>query len=176
MKRKLNEVSESDTLPAKMMKKKKLSSEKREEQVMDTIDELKEKHGSAYTPMQFRIWSEMIVGGIHASLDEPPSSAMFLRAGKGTTSRKKEDSSSMADALTKAAVAISATLGSGTSSSSPGQKPGAGSSPARVIQSRSKCYKQLHHLNSLKASGVLTEEEYTCEKEAVLNVLHKLNT
>ena len=31
---------------------------------MDTIDELKKTHGSAYTPMQFRIWSEMMVGGM----------------------------------------------------------------------------------------------------------------
>lgn len=174
-KRKQSESSDSEIPSAKKLKKKRLSSEEREEHVMDTIEELKEKHGSSYTPMQFRIWSEMMVGGIHSSLDEPPSSTMFLRAGKVTSSKKKEDSSSVADALTKAAVAISSALAP-SSSSSPGRKQGSASSPARVIESRSKCYKQLHDLNSLKVSGVLTEEEYTSEKEAVLTVLHKLNT
>ena len=57
----------------------------------------------------------MLVGGIHWSLDEPPSSTMFLQAGKGTSSKKKEDSSSMADAFTKVAVAISSILTAGPS-------------------------------------------------------------
>ena len=121
-KRKQSDVSDSESLPAKKPKKTILSSEEREEQVMDTIEGLREKHGSAYTPMWFKIWSEMLVGGIHSSLDEPPSSTMFLQAGKSTSSKKKEDSSSMADAFTKAAVAISSIFTAGPSVS-PGQKP-----------------------------------------------------
>ena len=57
------------------------------ERVFETIEELKQKHGS---PMQIR--SEMLVGGIHCSLDNPPLPAMFVRAGKGTNSKKKEGS------------------------------------------------------------------------------------
>ena len=106
-------------------------------------------HGFQFTPMQIRIWSEMLVGGIHCSLDNPPVSAMFVRAGKGTNSKKKEGSSSnMTDALTSAAVAISSALSPCTTPTA-GHKTGSGSSPARIIESRSKCYKQLHDLNSL---------------------------
>jgi len=49
-----------------------------------------------------------------------------------------------------------------------------GTSPAKIIENRSKCYKQLSELNNLKAAGVLTEEEYQLEKEAVMTTLKTL--
>ena len=43
---------------------------------------LKEKNaGSVYTPMQYRIWGEMIAGGVHSSYEEHPNISMFQRAG-----------------------------------------------------------------------------------------------
>ena len=37
-----------------------------------------EKHGDkSYTPMQYCVWSEMHIGGVHLSLDSPPNSTMF---------------------------------------------------------------------------------------------------
>ena len=38
-----------------------------------TVKELKELH-SGYTPMQYRIWAEMVYGGVHTSMEEPPTS------------------------------------------------------------------------------------------------------
>ena len=151
-------------------KRKRVSAEEREDRVQSTIDKLKEKHGPEFTPMQFRIWSEMIVGGIHSSIDNPPTSAMFTRAGKGVISSKKKDDS-VAEALTHAALTISSAL----SPTTPGKGTVMGTSPVRLIESRSKCYKQLHDLNTLKVSGVLSEEEYDNEKGAVLRVLKKLS-
>ena len=58
--------------------------------------------------MQCRIWSEMIVGGIRTSLEDPPTSSMFSRASSGK--KKEEGNKSMAEALTQAAVAISSAL------------------------------------------------------------------
>ena len=84
--------------------------------------------------------------------------------------KKKEDSSSMAGVFSKAAVAISSIL-TANPTASPGGKSGSGSSPARVIESRSKCYKQMHDINSLRVSGVLAKEEFTFEKKAVLKIL-----
>ena len=49
-----------------------------------------------------------------------------------------------------------------------------GTSPARLIENRSKCYKQLADLNSLKESELLTEAEYASECDAILNMLKKL--
>ena len=68
--------------------------------------------------------------------------------------KKKGESSAMAEALTQAAVAISTALSPQTSTpNSTGQSK---TSPAKLIESRSKCYKQLSDLSNLKASGVLT--------------------
>lgn len=163
-------TSDEETHQMSKSKKKKTSQENREERVQCTIEDLKEKHGSDFTPMQVRIWSEMISGGLHSSLDEPPISSMFLRAGKGNNStKKKEDKNCLSEAFTQAAVAISSAL----SPRGP-VNLGSGASPAKIIESRSKCYKQLHDLSSLKESGVLTDNEYFDEKEAVLGVLRKL--
>ena len=45
-------------------KRKKKAQEDREEKVLSTIEELKEKHGTLITPMQLCIWSESVVGGV----------------------------------------------------------------------------------------------------------------
>ena len=111
----------------------------------DTIDKLREKHGTRYSPMQFCIWSEMIQGGIHSSLtDCRPTSSMFVWAGgKNGAGRKKKDGSiaGIGEIVKEAAVAISSAF-----SSQPSLQPSSGnplgSSPAKLIDSHSKCYKQ----------------------------------
>ena len=62
----------------------------------------------------------------------PPVSTMFTRAGKGK-------GGAMADACSGSPINCSF-----TNQSSPAR---IGSSPAKVIESWSKCYKQLHDLN-----------------------------
>ena len=71
--------------------RKKTAQEYRKGKVLSTIEELTEKQGTLFTPMQFRIWSESVVGGIHSSLEEPPTSSRFVRAGKGTSSKKNRE-------------------------------------------------------------------------------------
>ena len=89
-------------LQANKEKEKKKESEM-EERVKEAIEKLKQSH-SGYTPMQYRIWAEMIVGGVHPSLDEPPRSTMFIRAGGGSAPKKRE---SVAEAVSQLAVALS---------------------------------------------------------------------
>ena len=136
-----------------------------------TLEELKEKHGTVYTPMQLRIWSESIVGGIHSSLEEAPTSSMFAKAGKGPT--KKKEQTSMSEALTQTALAISTVFSPRAPLPSSSSIQHLGTSPAKEIESRSKCYKQLNELNQLRSSGIITEDEYF-EKESVMCVLRKL--
>ena len=62
-------------------KMKNTIQEEREEHVQTTIKKLKERHGATYTPMQIRIWSEMVAGNLHSSLDEAQKSSTFARAG-----------------------------------------------------------------------------------------------
>ncbi len=92
-------------------KKKKTLQENRDEKIQTFMKELTMKHGSTYTAMQYRIWCEMMVGNLHSSLDDPPTSSMFVRAEKGEKPDKnKGNSSFLTEALTQAAVAMSTVL------------------------------------------------------------------
>ena len=122
--------------------------------------------------MQLRIWAEMVAVSMHSDLDDPPNTTMFARAGGTTPSRKKSDQQSVvAQAVTEAASAISGALSPRPST----QLQLMGTSPAKLIDSRSKLYKQLSELQSLRTSGVLTEEEYIMEKESIMTLLKQLN-
>lgn len=145
-------------------KKKSKASIAREDKVDQVVADLKKKHGNLYTPMQFRIWAEMIVGEVHTSHDVPPSTTMFTRAGSETVKRKSNSSDMVVQVVDKLASVLS------PKSSSPRN----GDSPVKVIESRSKCYKQLNELKSLLTTGVLTNEEYLSEKEAVMLCLKSL--
>ena len=69
--------------------KRKKKGVEREERVEMILKELKQRHGeSAYTPMQYRVWAEMSVGGVHISTETPPTTTMFVRAG-GNCSKKR---------------------------------------------------------------------------------------
>ena len=80
----------------------------------------------------------------------------------------------MSEALTQAALAISNAFSPRPTFPSTSSSQPMGSSPAKVVESRSKCYKQLSDLNQLKASGIISEVEYAEEKESVMSVLRKL--
>ena len=47
-------------------------------------------------------------------------------------------------------------------------------SPAKMIDNRTKCYKQLADLKSLFENNVLTKEKYNTERSIILGVLKKL--
>ena len=147
-------------------KKKKTDKDKQLEKI---VNELKELHEQQYTPMQYRIWGEMIIGGIYSSKTEAPNTSMFSRAG-GKEPKKKSDSTEVAEAFAKhISSAIAGVVPSGKHSGT-----SLVASPAKSIDNRSKCYRQLGDLSELRNSGVLTEEEYLHEKEAIMKTLKKL--
>ena len=72
-KKKASDSSGSDNESNGTRKKKKgSSSDDRMSRVDDIVDNLREKHGHAYSNLQFRVWAETIVGGRHESMDNPP--------------------------------------------------------------------------------------------------------
>ena len=90
-------------------------------------------------PMQLRIWSEMVVGEVHISLDDPANTSMFMRAGGASVTKK--DPNSTAQALTQAASQMGAAIATALSplpvtQSASGCAHGLGSSPANVIESK----------------------------------------
>ena len=73
-----NSSEESDACHEVTRKsKKKMTYEDKQEMVDDTVDELRSKHGTKFTSLEYRVWTETILSGIHESLDDPPRSSFF---------------------------------------------------------------------------------------------------
>ena len=70
------------TSRSKQQKKKKSRQEEKLERVDDLIDELKEKHGTKYNAVQYRMWAETIDSGRHSSSEIPPRGSIFKSQGE----------------------------------------------------------------------------------------------
>ena len=162
-KRPLDSDSDDEERPTKKTKK-----EEKDSAVKKCIEDLKSAHKEKYTPMQYRIWAEMKMGGLHDNMTTPPATSMFVRAGGTTPKRATSASDPMSQAISQLASALT------PSASSTNVSSRVGDSPAKVIDNRSKCYRQLAELKNLVESRLLSEEEYTSERQAVMDVLHKL--
>ena len=153
-------------------KKRKVDdNEEHQSKVDEVFQDLKKNHGESYTRMQLRIWSEMNVGGLHNSLDDPPNTSMFIRAGGGNSGSTKRTAN---DDFTKAITQIASVLKPTAAVMSSSSTSSSSCSPAKVIENRSKCYKQLSELQSLKDSGLFDDTEYSAEREAIMSSLKKL--
>ena len=109
----------------------------------------------------------MTVGNVHSSIELPPNTYMFARAGASGGSVQKLNSG-FAESLTDFVKQLSGVL-----SPTNNKRPSPGTSPAKSIESRSKCYKQLSDLNSLKMSGVITAS-LDCPQPVCLHVLERM--
>ena len=129
------------------------------------LQKLQANHGKSFSPMQYRIWAEMHAGGYHPSLDEAPTNSMFLRAG-GATPKSRSTADTVSQTITQLTPQILSTPTSTSTVSS--------SSPAKMIDNRSKCYKQLSEIKNLNQAGILSDEEYMTEREAIMEVLKSI--
>ena len=155
-----------DNGEGKKSKKRKTLLEGKEEEVESILCSLKDKLKGQYTPMQYRIWAEMLAGGVHRSYNDPPKSTMFVHAGGGVGTKKKATAANViSDAITQLSSALSPKPVSSTTSS--------GGSPGKVIENRSRCYKQLAELKKLVELGVLSEAECAAERQAIMCILKK---
>ena len=151
-------------------KKKKSDNDEKLEKI---VNELKELHEQQYTPMQYRIWGEMIIGGLYLSKTKAPNTSMFSRAGGKEPKKKSEVAEALDEVAKHLSSAFAGVVPSGKHAST-STSYSVVASPAKSIDNRSKCYKQLGDLSELRSSGVLTEEEYLHEKEAIMITLKKL--
>jgi len=67
---------------------------------------LKKSHGEIYTPMEYRIWGEMISGGVHRSMTDPPKTAMFNGCGEVSNKKGSNVKEAMTDAVQQLKCAI----------------------------------------------------------------------
>ena len=117
--------SDEDTCTIRPKKKKSKKSSEKDDLILEQIEQLKGLHGERYTPMQYRIWSEMLSGGVHTSFDYPPNTSMFSRAGSGKETKvtsSKTTSDTLAQALTTVLTSKQSSV----------------STPEKVIDGRSK--------------------------------------
>ncbi len=143
--------------------KKKSASEIRVARVNDFKVNLRTKHGSTYSGVQYAMRAEMLVGGGHESMDEPPPAPMF-----GSSRARGKLGSSMTDAFTVLAGSIANAL------SPPKRKETNHDSPTKSVTLRGKYIEQLRDLVHLKEICALTEEEYQEQRLTVVNLLRKL--
>ena len=86
--------SESDEEPRRKQKKKttkRSKNEEKQEKIDNIIDELKTKHGTTYTDIQYRVWAESFDTRYHQSLDEPPRGSLFKSQGRKSKSSTTAD-------------------------------------------------------------------------------------
>ena len=152
--------------------KQKISAmEERRERVEEFKTELRGKHGTAYTPLQYTLWAEMIAVGTHKGLDNPPQVPMFI--GK---ERKQKSDNEMSRTFTQLAKSVVAVLSPQAATGSAASTQSAGSiSPNKVADLRSKYIAQMRELHSLYELGALTEAEFLDQKKPILGQLKTLS-
>ena len=82
-KKRMHRVSDSlgsDNESNSTKKKKGPCSDDRISRVDDVVDNLREKHGHAFSSLQYRVWAETIMEGRHVSMDNPPRGSYFKKS------------------------------------------------------------------------------------------------
>ena len=90
---------------------------------------------------------------------------MFARAGGSTDGNKSSTKDATSSVLSQLATALLPRTPTTQSSKS---------SPGKVIENRSKCYRQLGELKNLRESGLISETEYVNERECIMGTLKNL--
>ena len=109
--RKLQLSDDSDDENLLFPQPKKRARVDNQEKVQEIVDILNNKHGSKYTPLQVRIWAELIASGLHPNSEQPPpSNSMFERAGTGGSSKPNQKDNSVVKVVADAASAITCAL------------------------------------------------------------------
>ena len=80
VKRKRKRPEKTDEEEDGETRKKRKKDEDKDKKVQTTIDQLTANiaHNKAYAPMQYRVWAEMYLGGVHPSLDSAPTSTTYV--------------------------------------------------------------------------------------------------
>ena len=141
----------------KPKKRKKTKYQDRQERIDDLIDDLREKHGTKYTNIQYRIWAECIEARTHASMDSPPRGSMFRAQGRQpSTPAKSTNLRSLSP-----------------SSSADAQKIAAAGpvTPGKAAELRSTYIKQIKELHGLSEIGAITLEQFTSERDTLLKLM-----
>ena len=142
--------------------------QKKEEEVSEVFKELKQTHGTNYSSSQLRLWARLVASDLHSDLKEPPELPAFC------STLKRPSQPSMSNAISSAAVAITRALGGRNQEGESSTTQQVGVSPRKAIEVRAKCYEQLRSLQRLLVDRILSQTEYTEQKNCILNNLREM--
>ena len=100
-----------------------------EDKVDETVDELRERHGTKYTLPQMRLWAWMVTADHHKSLDNPPD----IPAITGIVPKRKKPRESVAEASSSLAGALRGTPTDATNTT-PDSRPSVRYSPGKASE------------------------------------------
>ena len=126
-------------------KKKKTKYEEKVERVDELVDELKLKHGTMYTNIQYRVWAETIESQNHSSMDNPPTGSFFKNQGKKNNP---------------------------STTGTPG--PSGALTPQKIAQLRSTYIQQIKELHDLQTCGAITSDHFTKQRDLLLDQMSKI--
>ena len=158
------EENDKDISPAQKRQKVTTMDERRE-CVQNLFEELKEKHGSAYSGPQYRLWAEAVASGSHTNTEEPPLGSMFRRQ---TTCKARHQSHCSCSATAIASVNLI--------SSAPHEHLAHSSilTPKSAASLRSSYIKQIKELHELLDLYAISEEDPKRQKEKILAMMDSL--
>ena len=147
--------------------------QEKEEEVDAAFKELKEKHADVFDVPKLRLWARMIASNLHDDYETPPNVPAF----QGNVSKKCRQQSSLSDAVSGAAVAFANALKGGNSVTTTEKASGTGThsiSSSKAIDLRMKNFEQLRYLQQLFDDNILSENEYSEQKQNILSTLKNL--
>ena len=153
-------------------RKRKSAYDDHELEVKRIALDLSKNHSDKYNEQQLRLWARMVVNGQHSDLEEPPNIPLLTG-----TSKKNPKKESITDALTGAATAFAKALSSPNTNTNvcTSTNTGPDISPQSKAQLRGMYISQLKDLQTLRESGVLTDEEFKEQKDMALESIRKMN-
>ena len=151
-----SESDECETPARGKRKKKKTAYEQKLERIDDIVDKLREKHGSRFTSLQYRVWAETVNAGRHDGMESPPRGSFFrqsMKAAKAVSASPKRDSECPTNPPSTTCI-----------------------TPIKAAELKSTYIKQIKELYSLFEIGALSSEDFQQQKSAILvqmDGLHK---
>ena len=146
--------------------------EKREDDLQDVVDKLKEKHPGKES-VKLRLWAKLIQSGHYDDYDTPPN--IPLITGKAATP-KKTVKEGVAGLVAEAATAIVKACNPPSSPvKSLGCDNGKGISPLKAVSLRRSCLEDLKKAKELHEDGILSQEEFQEENKRILDMLRGLS-
>ena len=141
---------EAQSQKSRQRKKRKTAYEERLERVDETVDELRKKHGSKFSAIQYRVWAETISSGRHSDLEHPPRGS-FWRGNKGKESSPDLNVSPSASASTPICI-----------------------TPVKAAELKSTYIRQIRELHSLLKIGAISSEGFEKQKDVILKQMDSL--